>query len=130
MGLATTTTLYQFGCLANHLACIETMVAHHIITEHHAEGWLAFLYRTDHTEKVGRYALANLKHKVFGRLGRHGQHSGYHADTIDHASLADEALLGTLYCLGLEMLYILLHGVVLLNIFLYHGMQVLGIVEQ
>ena len=45
--LTTTTTLDEFGGFANHLTCIQSVVADHIVAHHDRELRLVVVVRTD-----------------------------------------------------------------------------------
>ena len=66
MGLAATTSLHKLSCLANELACIQTMAFYHIIAEHDIEHWFIVEDSTYYTYKILRTKLTNLEHEVFG----------------------------------------------------------------
>ena len=85
---------------------------------------------TDNTEHILRLCGTELESEVFGCLWSHRQHTGYDLHAANLTSLLQKTLLGTLHCLSLELLYALLHRLVLLDVFAYYSLQVLGIMEE
>ena len=130
VGLTTTATLHEFGGLAHELACIQTVILHHIVTEHDIEQGLAVEDGTYDTDQILRTQFAYLEDEVLGGIGHHIEMTCDNGDTIDRTGLGNEILCQSLYTLGLELLDILLHGVVLLDILGDDALQVLRIVEE
>ena len=130
MRLSTAAALHQLSSLAHELACIQTVILHHIIAEHHVKHGFVIKDRTYHTDQILGHKLANLEHKVLGGIRHHGKLTTDDGNTIHRTRLADEILCQCLYALGLELLNILLHGVVLLDVFRNHCLQILRIIEE
>ena len=92
MRLSTAAALHQLSSLAHELACIQTVILHHIIAEHHVEHGFVIKDRTYHTDQILRHELANLEHKVLGGIRHHGKLTTDDGNTIHRARLADEIL--------------------------------------
>ena len=130
MGLTTTTALHQLGGLAHELTGIQTMVLHHIVAQHDIEQGLAVEDGTNDTYETLRNELTDLEDEVLRGVGHHIELTRNDGHTVDGAGLADEVLREGLHALGLELLDLLLHRVVLLDILGDDALQILRIVEE
>ena len=128
--LTATTTLNELGSLANHLAGIQAMVADHVVAHHDRELGLVVVVGTDDAEQGTLDGSTNLEGQVLGTGRRHRHYTSDNLDTIHDAGLLHQSLGSTLDGLSLEAFYLLLHGVVLVDILLDDALQVLGIVEE
>src|SRR5574344_154459 len=130
MRLSAAATLYQFSCFTYHLACIQTVLLDHVIAQHHTLQWLFLSYCTNTAEQILRYCLTNLENQIFGSSCIQWQLSCNDFHAIDFTSLLYELVFGTCHGLRLECFDILLHRIMLIDVFLNDTLQILGIVEQ
>ena len=106
------------------------MVFHHVVAEHDGEHGLVGVNAADDTQQVLLHLLAYAEGKVLDRCCRHGQDGAHDGHAVLYHRLLEQGVLGTLHGFGLHALDLLAHGVVLVDIFCYHRLQVLGVVEE
>ena len=130
VGLTASTALHELGGLAYHLACVETVVLHHVVAHHHTQHGLVLILGADDAQQILGNGLTDLEHEVLGGGGLQTEHGLDDGDSATELGTLDEHVLGTLDGLGMELLNLFLHRVVLLHVFLDDTLQVLGIVEE
>ena len=75
-------------------------------------------------------ALTDLEHQVLGDIRHHHGLGSHNRHAIDDTGLFQHFHREIKYALSLEHFYILLHRIVLFDIFLNHALQVLRVVEE
>ena len=130
MRLTAATALDELGSLANHLTSVERMVLHEVVAHADVEHRFLVSYRAYNGEQVSRNSLTQLEHEILGSSRLQWEDSCDDLHAVHLACLSDEVVLCALYGSSLELLDVLLHSVVLLDVLADDALQVLCVVEQ
>src|SRR3712207_948829 len=85
---------------------------------------------SDDSDEVFGDSLTQFEDKVLSGVGLQGQYRLDNFHAVNVLGTVDEFVLGTLHGLCLELLNLLFHLIVLVNVLLYGRGKVLGIIEE